>query len=87
MKILYISSGIILVRSVFRVVEYLMGNDGFLLQHEYMLYLFDTVLMVVVAGLFVWWHPGKLFMKARGKVLSGGSSRTEAILLEADLRN
>lgn len=57
--ILYLSSGIILVRSIFRVVEYLMGSSGFLLQHEYMLYIFDTLLMLVVVSIFIWKHPAR----------------------------
>lgn len=60
--ILYITSGIILVRSVFRIVEYLMGNSGYILAHEYMLYIFDTTLMLVVLGIFLWRHPGELFL-------------------------
>jgi hypothetical protein len=60
--ILYITSGIILVRSVFRVVEYLMGNSGFILAHECILYIFDTTLMLVVLGIFVCRHPGELFV-------------------------
>lgn len=69
--ILYITSGIILLRSVFRVIEYLMGNSGFILAHEYMLYIFDTILMLVVLGIFLWRHPGELFVGS-GKGTSSG---------------
>lgn len=51
--VLYITSGLILVRSVFRVVEYLQGNDGYLISHEVFLYVFDTVLMAVVMIIFL----------------------------------
>jgi SNF family Na+-dependent transporter len=57
--ILYLSSGTILVRSIFRIVEYLMGASGFLLQHEYMLYIFDALLMLSVVSIFIWRHPAK----------------------------
>uniref|UniRef100_A0A093XCV8 Protein RTM1 n=1 Tax=Talaromyces marneffei PM1 TaxID=1077442 RepID=A0A093XCV8_TALMA len=38
MKILYMlyyTSGLIMIRSVFRLVEYIMGNNGYLLRHEW----------------------------------------------------
>jgi hypothetical protein len=64
---LYVASGIILVRSVFRVVEYIMGNSGWILQHEFMLYLLDTLLMFIVAVMFLLWHPARLFINSQRK--------------------
>lgn len=49
-----------MMRSIFRVVEYLMGNNGFLLRHEYFLYSFDATLMFLVMVLFLWVHPSEL---------------------------
>jgi hypothetical protein len=57
---LYITSGLIMVRSIFRVVEYLQGNAGYLLSHEVFLYVFDAVLMLAVMGLFNWVHPSEI---------------------------
>lgn len=57
---LYVSSGLILVRSVFRVIEYLMGNAGYLLRHEVFLYIFDAVLMLAVMLVFNWAHPSEV---------------------------
>ncbi|PGH17945.1 hypothetical protein AJ79_00844 [Helicocarpus griseus UAMH5409] len=57
---LYAASILILVRSVFRVVEYLMGNNGYLLRHEYFLFIFDAVLMFFVMVLFNWVHPSEI---------------------------
>ncbi|KAK9357877.1 RTA1 like protein-domain-containing protein [Lipomyces starkeyi] len=57
---LYAASIFILIRSVFRVIEYSEGNDGFLLQHEYFLYVFDAVLMWSVMILFLLAHPGEI---------------------------
>ena len=59
---LYGGSALIMVRSIFRIIEYLMGNDGFLLRHEYFLYIFDAFLMFLVMVLFLWLHPSKLTM-------------------------
>lgn len=60
MHVLYAASGLIMIRSVFRVVEYLQGNNGYLLRHEYFLYIFDAVLMLVVMCLFNWVHPAEV---------------------------
>jgi hypothetical protein len=60
MYVLYVASGLIMVRSVFRVIEYLQGNNGYLLRHEYFLYIFDAVLMLIVMSLFNWSHPAEV---------------------------
>ncbi|KAM0427888.1 hypothetical protein ACHAPT_007347 [Fusarium lateritium] len=51
--VLYLSSGLILVRSIFRVIEYLQGNDGYLISHEVFLYVFDALLMAAVMIVFL----------------------------------
>jgi hypothetical protein len=50
--VLYVVSALIMVRSIFRVVEYLQGNQGYLISHEIFLYIFDTVLMALVMVIF-----------------------------------
>lgn len=60
MTMLYAVSVLIMVRSVFRVIEYVMGTDGYLLRHEWPLYVFDAVLMMLTVGIFAWWYPGQL---------------------------
>ncbi|KAH6672084.1 RTA1 like protein [Halenospora varia] len=54
---LYGASVLIMIRSIFRVVEYIQGNNGYLLKHEYYLYIFDGVLMLAVMFLFNFVHP------------------------------
>lgn len=60
MHVLYVASGLIMIRSIFRVVEYLQGNNGYLLRHEYFLYIFDAALMLIVMCLFNWSHPAEV---------------------------
>ena len=60
MHVLYLASALIMIRSVFRVVEYLQGNNGYLLRHEVYLYIFDAFLMLVVMCLFNWVHPAEI---------------------------
>lgn len=57
---LYSGSTLIMIRSVFRAVEYLQGFDGYLLGHEAYLYLFDAVLMFLVMVLFNCVHPSEI---------------------------
>lgn len=64
--ILYIASVLILTRSLFRVIEYVMGSDGPLLQSEVYLYVFDGALMWLTMLLFALCHPSQI-IKGRAK--------------------
>jgi hypothetical protein len=66
LKTLYLASALILVRSVFRVVEYIQGNAGYLLRNEVWLYLFDACLMFIAVALFNFVHPSNV-VPGRGK--------------------
>jgi hypothetical protein len=63
--VLYIASFIIMIRSVFRVVEYLQGNSGYLISHEIFLYIFDTILMAAVMFIFLIWYVEQLSLKKK----------------------
>jgi hypothetical protein len=65
--VLYATSTIILVRSVFRVIEYVQGNGGYLISHEIFLYIFDALLMAVVMLIFFIWYIGDLEPKGTEK--------------------
>ncbi|KAF2675723.1 RTA1 like protein [Lentithecium fluviatile CBS 122367] len=57
MRMLYIVSALIMARSLFRVVEYAMGNDGYPLMNEWTLYIFDSVPMFAVMVVYYLWYP------------------------------
>ncbi|KAJ5747173.1 uncharacterized protein N7511_008869 [Penicillium nucicola] len=57
---LYAVSAMILVRSVFRVIEYGLGNDGYLLGHEWPTYILDAVPMFIAMVCFAVWYPSEL---------------------------
>ncbi|KAF2708655.1 putative RTA1 domain protein [Pleomassaria siparia CBS 279.74] len=57
---LYAASTLIVIRSIFRVIEYLQGNTGYLLRYEVFLYVFDAALMLGVMVLFNWVHPSQV---------------------------
>lgn len=58
--VLYASSFLIMIRSVFRMIEYGMGNDSVLMRHEGYLFGFDGALMFLVTVAFLWYHPGTI---------------------------
>jgi hypothetical protein len=66
--VLYVTSIFILIRSIFRVIEYLQGNDGYLLGSEVFLYIFDSLLMFAVMVAMNVVHPGDIALLLKGKM-------------------
>lgn len=56
-----------MVRSVFRVAEYVQGHDGYLLSTEVFLYIFDAVPMLFVVLWLCWKHPSEISLLLRGQ--------------------
>lgn len=81
--VLYVTSVLILIRSIFRVVEYLQGNDGYLISHEVFIYVMDALLMAIVMTVFAVWYIGDLQPKKASDGASGLSSNTEYPMMEA----
>lgn len=69
LTVLYVTSAIILVRSIFRVIEYLQGNAGYLISHEIFLYIFDALLMALTMAIFVVWYVEHLDGTRRRKTV------------------
>ena len=63
---LYALSTVFLVRNIVRIVEYQQGNDGFIVTHEAVLYVFDGGFMLVIVYTLAIVHPGRLVRQARG---------------------
>ena len=57
---LYAVLVLIMIRSLFRVIEYGMGQNGYLLNHEWTLYIFDSVPMFMTMVVFWYWYPSNL---------------------------
>ncbi|KAI4598468.1 hypothetical protein KJ359_002878 [Pestalotiopsis sp. 9143b] len=72
--VLYLSSGLIMIRSVYRVAEYIMGSDGLLMSKELYLYCLDAAPMLLVAFSYNYFHPGRVISRdAAGRRLSVSS--------------
>lgn len=64
---LYVTSFLILLRSLFRVVEYIQGSDGALLRKEVYSYVFDALLMFFVVAWMNYFHPSEIGLLLRGE--------------------
>ncbi|KAK6540235.1 hypothetical protein TWF694_009050 [Orbilia ellipsospora] len=74
LHMLYACSFLIMVRSVFRVVEYIMGVDSYLLTTEWPSYCFDASLMFIVQVIFAVWFPDQFqYQKVEGDEIQMGS--------------
>ncbi|KAL4793106.1 RTA1 like protein-domain-containing protein [Aspergillus venezuelensis] len=60
MLALCFTSVLILIRSIIRAVEYLMGYDSFLMKQEVFIYVFDALLMFIVVFTLNWIHPSEI---------------------------
>lgn len=63
MYVLYTGSTMIMVRCIYRVIEYIQGSSGTLQSHEYFAYIFDATLMLLVMVIFIWKHPHQIIAK------------------------
>ncbi|KXL49097.1 hypothetical protein M433DRAFT_164139 [Acidomyces richmondensis BFW] len=63
MKVLYVVSGLIVLRNLVRTIEYCQGFDGWIIQHEAMLFIFDAVPMSLLLLILLVWHPARLLGK------------------------
>ena len=65
MRVLYAASALILVRSIYRVAEYVQGNTGYLQSKEVFVYIFDATLMAICCLLFNFFHPSDILSKSQ----------------------
>ena len=66
MLALYATSFLILIRCVFRLVEYAQGREGTLMTHEIFLYIFDSVLMLGTMIILIIIHPSEVNALLKG---------------------
>ncbi|KAF5978792.1 RTM1 [Fusarium coicis] len=89
---LYVTGILIWARSLFRVVEFIEGNDGRLMRSEVWVFVFDGMLMLLVLVWMNWFHPGEIGLLIRGErsitnglelVKMGGSGRKRLDTMES----
>ncbi|MCJ1439400.1 hypothetical protein MMC27_008794 [Xylographa pallens] len=60
LNMLYATSLAILVRNIYRMAGFIMGQDGYLLSNEWPAYVLDGTLMLLVMIAFFIWYPNQL---------------------------
>ncbi|KAF2790174.1 RTA1-domain-containing protein [Melanomma pulvis-pyrius CBS 109.77] len=66
---LYTVSIVITIRNAFRVIEYAMGEEGYLLANEWPIYVFDATLMAVVLVVCATWYLESEVFESTGQNL------------------
>ncbi|KAL6874706.1 RTA1 domain-containing protein [Trichoderma novae-zelandiae] len=57
---LYVASTLIIIRNIFRLIEYCEGSNGYLLTTEAFVYCLDALPMFLVVAWFHWKYPGEV---------------------------
>ncbi|KAJ6119863.1 RTA1 domain protein [Penicillium sp. IBT 18751x] len=65
MKVLYAVSCLVMIRSVYRVIEYAQGSGGYLQSKEAFVYVFDAALMLGCCIILAILHPSKMLSEKR----------------------
>lgn len=65
--VIYFSSLLVLIRQIYRVIEFAQGFTGYLAVHELYFYIFDTVLIFVAGAIFIVFFPGNGYLPRNSK--------------------
>ncbi|OJJ42448.1 hypothetical protein ASPZODRAFT_137259 [Penicilliopsis zonata CBS 506.65] len=57
LRVVNVTSVLILVRTVYRLVQFSEGKTGYINLHEWTMYVFDAAVVYPCVILFIWWHP------------------------------
>ncbi|KAK0617605.1 RTA1 like protein-domain-containing protein [Immersiella caudata] len=60
--VLYFSSTLIMIRSIFRMAEFGMGQGSIFPKYEGYLFGLDAALMFLTCASFLWYHPGRVLI-------------------------
>ncbi|KAF2178137.1 RTA1 like protein [Zopfia rhizophila CBS 207.26] len=83
LQAIWVSSALILVRSIYRVIEFALGIDGYPFTHEWIFYVFEALPMLPAISVFCLIHPAK-YLGSKGGVDNGKRIEGETELLESD---
>lgn len=70
---LYLTGTLILIRSAFRVAEFVQGPASRLMKDEAWMYGFDMVLMTIAMAWMAWFHPSEIEVVTRGELGACGN--------------
>jgi hypothetical protein len=53
------------IRSIYRLIEFALGVDGYLFSHEWPFYVFESLPMMPAIAVFCFWYPGRILPKKK----------------------
>ncbi|KAI1073748.1 putative RTA1 domain protein [Whalleya microplaca] len=59
LKAVCISSSLILIRCIYRMIEFAEGTDGYTMTHEWVFWVFEGITMLIAISAFCIWYPSK----------------------------
>ncbi|KAF2467091.1 RTA1-domain-containing protein [Lindgomyces ingoldianus] len=80
LQAIWISSCLILVRSIYRVIEFALGINGYPFTHEWIFYVFEALPMLPAISVFCFVHPAKYLGRTGGLEGKVEESRMELAL-------
>ncbi|KAH7102280.1 RTA1 like protein-domain-containing protein, partial [Auriculariales sp. MPI-PUGE-AT-0066] len=82
--VFYVGSGMILLRSIYRLIDFgtikftADGVHGYTLTHEWLMYTFDAVPMTICVVVFNWVHAGRFLPAKKGLRIDGSQEAQSA---------
>ena len=67
LNVIYLSSILVLIRQIYRVIEFAQGFTGYLAVHEVYFYIFDTIPIFFSAGIYTIYFPGYNYLPRNQK--------------------
>jgi len=59
LRVTNFASAMILIRSIYRMIDFSLGKTGYTGSHEWCVYVFDALVIFPVVALYIYWHPSK----------------------------
>ncbi len=76
--VMYVSSTIVTIRCIYRVIEFFLGYTGYVYTHEPFFWVFEASIMFVNTAMLNIWHPGR-YLPQSNKVFLSKDGETELL--------
>lgn len=60
--VIYFSTCLVLIRQIYRIIEFAQGFTGYLAVHEIYFYIFDSIPILIAASIFIIYFPGNGYL-------------------------
>jgi len=85
--VLYLSSFLVLIRQIYRVIEFAQGFTGYLAVHEVYFYVFDTIPILISGAVYVICFPGNGYLPRNQKDTFADMENSQQNLRQMDNKN